>query len=125
MLLLTTTGIWQTYGESLLGLRRFSAPEMKLNGGFKAVQCCWRSLVDDPWAPRGRIYAVYGPDTIMVDLMDFQKLSAMRTPRVAAGSGRDGWEALMGVYWNYGVTRRNSHGVISGITDTSNFSPVF
>ena len=82
-------------------------------------------MVDDPWAPRGRIYAVYGPDTIMVDLMDFQKLSVEDAPEWQRASGRDGWESLMGVYWNYGVTRRNSHGVISGITDTNNFSPVF
>lgn len=125
MLLLTTTGIWQTYGESLLGLRRFSAPTMTLNGGFKATQVAGAALVDDPWAPRGRIYAVYGPDTIMVDLMDFQKLSVEDAPEWQRASGRDGWESLMGVYWNYGVTRRNSHGVISGITDTNNFSPVF
>lgn len=125
MLLLTSTGIWQTYGESLLGLRRFSAPTMKLNGGFTGVQVAGATLVDDPWAPRGRIYAVHGPDTIMVDLMDFQKLSHEDAPEWQRAANRDGWEALMGVYWNYGVTRRNSHGVISGITDTVNYSPVF
>lgn len=125
MLLLTTTGIWQSYGESLLGLRRFSAPEMKLNGGFTGVACAGGVLVDDPWAPRGRLYAVYGPDTIMVDLMDFQKLSVEDAPEWQRASGRDGWEAAMGVYWNYGCTRRNSHGVISGITDSVNYSPVY
>lgn len=125
LLLLTTTGIWQTYGDSLLGIRRFSAPEMKLNGGFTGVACAGAVLVDDPWAPRGRLQAVYGPDTIMVDLMDFTKLSVEDAPEWQRASGRDGWEALMGVYWNYGVTRRNSHGVISGITDTVNYSPVY
>lgn len=125
MLLLTTTGIWQTYGESLLGLRRFNAPSMKLNGGFTGIACASAVIVDDPWAPRGRLYAVYGPDTIMVDLMDFQKLSVEDSPEWQRASGRDGWEAAMGIYWNYGVTRRNSHGVISGITDTVNYSPVF
>ena len=125
MLLLTTTGIWQAYGESLLGLRRFSAPEMKLNGGFTGVACAGGVLVDDPWAPRGRLYAVYGPDTIMVDLMDFQKLSYEDSPEWQRASGRDGYESAMGVYWNYGVVRRNSHGVISSITDTVNYSPVY
>lgn len=125
MLLLTTTGIWQSYGESLLGLRRFSAPEMKLNGGFTGVACAGGVLMDDPWAPRGRLYAIYGPDTIMVDLLDFTKLAVEDAPDWQRASGRDGWEALMGTYWNWGVTRRNSHGVISGITDTVNFSPVY
>jgi hypothetical protein len=124
MLLLTTTGIRQAYGESLLGLRRYNAPTMTLNGGFTGVQIAGATLIDDPWAPRGRVYAVYGPDTIMVDLMDFQKLSYEDSPEWQRASGRDGWEALMGVYWNYGCTRRNSHGVISGISDTVNFSPV-
>ena len=64
MLLLTTTGIWQQYGDSLLGLRRFSAPEMTLNGGFRGVQVAGATLVDDPWCPRGRLYAVHTNDTV-------------------------------------------------------------
>jgi hypothetical protein len=125
MLLLTTTGIWQQYGESLLGLRRFSAPEMKLNGGFTGVACAGGVLVDDPWAPRGRLYAIHGPDTILVDLMDFAKLSYEDSPDWQRSSTRDGYEALMGTYWNYGLTQRNSQGVISSITDSTNFSPVY
>jgi hypothetical protein len=121
MLLLTTTGIWQSYGESLLGLRRFSAPEMKLNGGFTGVACAGGVLLDDPWAPRGRLYAIYGPDTIMVDLLDFTKLAVEDAPDWQRASGRDGWESLLGTYWNYGCTRRNSMGVISGISDTVNY----
>jgi hypothetical protein len=124
MLLLTTTGIWQTYGESLLGLRRFSAPEMTLNGGFTGVKVAGATLVDDPYAPRGRLQAVYGPDTVMVDLMDFQKVSYEDSPEWSRATNRDGYEALMGIYWNYGCTCRNTHGVISGITDTVNYSPV-
>jgi hypothetical protein len=93
MLLLTTTGIWQQYGESLLGLRRFSAPEMKLNGGFTGVACAGGVLVDDPWAPRGRVYAIYGPDTVMVDLMDFGKLSYQDSPSGRARLGAMGTRA--------------------------------
>jgi hypothetical protein len=125
MLLLTTTGIWQSYGESLLGLRRFSAPEMKLNGGFTGVACAGGVLVDDPWAPRGRLYAIHGPDTVMVDLMDFQRVSYEDSPEWSRASGRDGFESLMATYWNYGALMRNSHGVISSITDATNYSPVY
>jgi hypothetical protein len=98
---------------------------MKLNGGFTGVACAGGVLVDDPWGPRGRLYAIYGPDTVMVDLMDFGKLSYEDSPEWQRATGRDGYESAMGVYWNYGVTRRNSHGVISGITDTVNYSPVY
>lgn len=125
LLLLTSTGIWQQYGESLMGLRRFAAPEMKLEGGFTGVSCAGGVLVDDPYAPRGRLQAVYGPDTIMVDLMDFGAVSYEDSPEWSRAVGRDGYESLRGVYWNWGVTRRNSHGCISGITDSTNFSPVY
>jgi hypothetical protein len=125
MLLLTTTGIWQQYGDSLLGLRRFDAPTMQLNGGFTGVQVAGATLVDDPWAPRGRIYAVHAPDTIFVDLMDFGQISFQDAPRWQRAATRDAWQAVYGVYMNYGVTNRVSQGVISSITDTVNYSPVF
>jgi hypothetical protein len=125
MLLLTSTGIWQAYGESLLGLRRFSAPTQELKGGFTGVQVANATLVDDPWAPRGRLYAVHGPDTVFVDLMDFGEVSFQDAPKWQRVSNRDAWEAVFASYWNYGVLNRLSHGVISGITDTVNYSPVF
>lgn len=125
MLLLTSTGIWQAYGESLLGLRRFSAPTMELKGGFTGVQVANATLIDDPWAPRGRLYAVYGPDTVFIDLMDFGEISFQDAPKWQRVSNRDAWEAVFASYWNYGVLNRLSQGVISGITDTVNYSPVF
>ena len=124
LLLLTTTGIWQQYGDSMLGIRRFSAPEMTLNGGFKGVQVAGATLIDDPWCPRGRVYAVHTPDTLFVDLMDFGEISFQDTPKWQRMSNRDAYEAVFASYWNYGVTKRNSHGVLSGITDTVDYSPV-
>lgn len=125
MLLLTTTGIWQSYGDSLLGLRRFAAPTMTLNGGFTGVQVANATLIDDPWNPRGRLYAIHTPDTIFVDLMDFNELTLQDSTRWQRVNRRDAWEVVFASYWNYGVTVRNSHGVISNITDTENFSPIF
>jgi hypothetical protein len=125
MLLVTTTGIWQRYGDSLLGLRRFDAPTMTLNGGFKAVEVGGAALLDDPWAPRGRLYAIHGPDTVFVDLMDFGKISFQDSPKWRLAQNRDAYEAVFASYWNYGVYMRSSHGVISGITDTVNYSPVY
>lgn len=125
MLLMTTTGIWQAYGESLLGLRRFSAPVMELKGGFTGVQVANATLIDDPWAPRGRLYAVYGPETVFVDMQDFGELSIEDAPTWQRVSGFDRWESVHGAYWNYGTTMRNAHGVISGITDTVNYSPEY
>lgn len=125
MLLLTSTGIWTAYGESLLGLRRFAAPEMELKGGFLGVKVANATLVDDPWSPRGRLYAIYGPETVFVDLQDFGELSVNDAPTWQRADNFDRWEAVFGAYWNYGTTDRSAHGVISGITDTVNYSPVF
>lgn len=125
MLLLTSTGIWQTYGESLLGLRRFAAPIMTLNGGFKATQVAGAALIDDPWCPRGRLYALYTPELIFVDLMDFGKLSFQDSPQWQRATNQDAYNAIYGSYWNVGCTLRSCHGAISGITDSVNFSPIF
>lgn len=125
MLLVTTTGIWTQYGESMLGLRRFSAPEMVIEGGFTAVKVCGAALLDDPWCPRGRMYFIHTPDTVFIDLLDFGKLSFQDSPQWKQASKRDAYEAVYAAYWNYGVFNRMSHGVISGITDTTNYSPVF
>lgn len=125
MLLLTTTGIWQAYGDSMLGMRRYEAPVMTLKGGFKAVEVAGAALLDDPWAPRGRLYALHGPDTVFIDLMDFGQLSFQDSPRWRMAQNQDAYEAVFGAYWNYGCYIRSSHGVISGIIDTVNYSPVF
>ena len=125
MLLLTTTGIWQAYGETLLGLRRFSAPTMRLNGGFKGVQVANATLIDDPWAPRGRLYAIHTPDVIFIDLLEFGQLSYQDSPRWMPSTTQDKYTATFGAYWNVGLLLRNTHGVITGITDNTNFSPVF
>lgn len=125
MLLLTSTGVWQTYGESLLGLRRYDAPEMKLEGGFTGVQVAGATLVDDPWSPRGRLYAIHGPDTIFVDLLDFGEISFQDSPRWRLAQNQDAFEAIFASYWNYGTLVRTANGAISGITDTVNYSPVF
>jgi hypothetical protein len=125
MLLLTSTGIWETYGESLLGIRRFAAPVMELEGGFTGVKVANGVLVDDPWAPRGRIYAVHGPSTIFIDLMDFGEISFQDAPRWMRATNQDAFQAVFASYWNYGVTNRVPMGVISGIVDTVNYSPLF
>lgn len=125
MLLTTTTGIWQQYGDSLLGIRRFDAPTMTLKGGFTGIGVGGAAIVDDPWSPRGRVYAIHGPDTVFIDLMDFGKISFQDAPQWQRAANQDAWEAIMATYWNFGCYIRASHGVISGVTDTVNYSPVY
>lgn len=121
----TSTGIWQKYGEGLLGLQRFAAPKMELDGGFNAVSVAGAALVDDPWGPRGRIYAIYTPDTVFVDLMDFGQLSYKDAPVWSRAADQDSFESAYATYWGYGLFNRISQGVISGISDSTSFAPVF
>lgn len=124
MLLLTSTGIWQQYGESLLGLRRYAAPKMKLKGGFTGVSVGDATLIHDPWCPRGRLYMIHTPSLIFIDLLDFNELTYQDSPRWQLSTSQDVYTATFGVYWNFGTLKRNAHGVISGITDSTNYSPV-
>lgn len=121
----TTTGIWQQYGDSLLGYRRFNAPIMKIEGGYNAVAVAGVPLIDDGWCPRGRMYFIHTPDTIFVDLMDFGKLSYQDSVKWVQAPNQDAWLLAYGAYMGYGCTTRNSHAILSGITDTDNFSPIF
>jgi hypothetical protein len=57
--------------------------------------------------------------------MDFGEISFQDAPRWRQSNTRDAWEANFASYWNFGAYLRSSHGVISGITDTVNYSPVF
>ena len=125
MLLICSTGIWQAYGDTLLGLRRFSAPEMTLKGGFTGVKVGNAVLIDDPWCPRGRVYAIHTPDTVFVDLMDFGKVSLQDSPKWQRSATKDAFQAVFGSYWNYGLYKRASMGVISSITDATNYSPIY
>lgn len=125
MLLTTTTGIWQQYGDTLLGIRRYDAPTMTLKGGFTGIGVGGAAIVDDPWSPRGRVYAIHGPDTVFIDLMEFGKISFQDAPQWQRAQNQDAWEAIMASYWNFGCYIRASHGVITGISDSVNYSPVY
>ena len=125
MLLLTTTGIWQAYGESLLGLRRFNAPELTLQGGFTGVKVANATLLHDPWCPRGRLYMIHTPSLIFIDLMDFGEITYQDSPKWQGSTTQDIFTATFGAYWNFGTLKRNANGVISSITDATNYSPVY
>ncbi|KKL78891.1 hypothetical protein LCGC14_2020270 [marine sediment metagenome] len=53
------------------------------------------------------------------------ELSYEDSPRWQLSTTQDIYTATFGAYWNFGTTKRNANGVISGITDTTNYSPVF
>lgn len=125
LLLLTTPGIWKKYANSLLGMRRFSGGEMELKGGFTGVKVANATLVPDNWCPRGRIYSLYTPELVYIDLKDFDPVKYDDSPTWNKANRRDHFEMTFGTYMNMGTYLRAVHGVITGISDPTNFSPVY
>jgi hypothetical protein len=124
-LLITTPGIERKFGESFLGQRRFSPVEMtEIKGGFKAVTICGIPLVSDPFCPAGTVYLLHLPTLTWVDLMDWTKLQYEGSGPWRFIQDQDAYEINFGAYWNFGCLQRNTHGSITGFTDTNRYSPV-
>ena len=123
-LLVTTPGLVKKFGESFLGQRRWDMGMKTLNGGFGALEICGLPIVPDMWCPAGTVYLLHLPSLTWVDLMDWQKLVFEGSGPWRFISGRDAYEVTYGAYWNFGALQRNSHGVISGFTDTNRYDHV-
>lgn len=121
-LLMTTPGIEKKLAESFLGQRRWDMESnVTLKGGFKALNIAGLPLVSDPWCPAGTVYLVHLPSLTWVDRQDWVKLSYEDSGPWRFIAGRDAYEINFGAYWNFGVIQRNSHGMITGYTDTSRY----
>lgn len=123
-LLVTTPGLVKKLGESFLGQRRWDMGMKKLEGGFGALEVCGLDLVPDMWCPAGTLYLLHKPSLTWIDLMDWQKLVFEGSGPWRFISGRDAYEVTYGAYWNFGALQRNSHGIITGYTDTSRYDHV-
>lgn len=121
-LLMTTPGIEKKLAESFLGQRRWDmGNDVTLKGGFKALNIAGLPLVSDPWCPAGTVYLVHLPSLTWVDRQDWVKLSYEDSGPWRFIAGRDAYEINFGAYWNFGCIQRNSHGMITGYTDTSRY----
>lgn len=121
-LLLTTPGIEKKLAESFLGQRRWDmASDVTLKGGFKALNIAGLPLVSDYWCPAGTLYLVHIPSLSWVDRQDWVKLSYEDSGPWRFIDGRDAYQVNFGAYWNTAVLQRNSHGMITGYTDTARY----
>lgn len=117
-LLITTPGVTKRLMESFLSQRRWEMGQMDLKGGFKAVQVCGLPLVQDYWCPAGTLYLIHLPSLSWVDRQDWVKLQYEDSGPWRFLAGRDAYEVNFGSYWNTAVIQRNSHAILTGITDT-------
>lgn len=124
-LLLTTPGIEKKLAESFLGQRRWEmSNDITLKGGFKAINIAGLPLVSDYWCPAGTLYLIHTPSLSWVDRQDWVKLQYEDSGPWRFIDGRDAYQVNFGAYWNTAVLQRNSHGIITGYTDTARYDHV-
>lgn len=124
-LLMTTPGVRKKLAESFLGQRRLTPEDFNnLKGGFKALSVAGLNMVADTWCPAGTVYLLHLPSLTWVDRQDWTKLQYEDSGPWRFISGRDAYEVNFGSYWNFGALQRNTHGIITGYTDSNRYSHV-
>ena len=125
-LLMTTPGVGKALMESMVGQRRFTANEFSttIKGGYKAINVCGVNLVMDYYVPAGTIYCLHIPSLSWVDAKDWGFVEFEGAGPWRWLQGRDAFETTYGWYGNLACLQRNSHGMITGYTDTQRFTHV-
>jgi len=125
-LLMTTPGIGKKLIESMVGQRRFDSAEFSttIKGGYKAVSVCGIPLVQDYYVPAGTIYLLHIPSLSWVDAKDWGFVEFEGAGPWRWTQGRDAFETSYGWYGNLACLQRNSHGSITGYTDTARYTHV-
>jgi hypothetical protein len=125
-LMLTTPGIQKKLLDSMVGQRRFTAGEFAttVKGGYNAVSICGIACVQDYYVPAGTIYLIHKPSLAMVDAKDWGFVEFEGAGPWRWIQGRDAFETTYGFYGNLATLARNSHGSITGYTDTVRYSHV-
>jgi hypothetical protein len=123
-LLITTPGLERNLAQSFVGQRQHMMGEMELKGGFKAVTISGIPLISDFWVPAGTVYLVHVPSLTWIDLDDWAPVSHEGAGPWRFIAGRDAYEWNIGAMWNFGALVRNTHGSITGYTDSERYSHV-
>lgn len=125
-LMLTTPGMADKLMQSYLAQRRFTAQEISttIKGGYKAITICGVNLVTDYYVPAGTIYLLHIPSLSWVDAKDWGFIEFEGAGPWRWLQGRDAFETTYGWYGNLATLQRNSHGSITGYTDTDRYTHV-
>jgi len=125
-LLMTTPGLGKKIIESMVGQRRFDSAEFSttIKGGYKAVSVCGIPLVQDYYVPAGTLYLIHIPSLSWVDAKDWGFVEFEGAGPWRWTQGRDAFETSYGWYGNLACLQRNSHGSITGYTDTARYTHV-
>lgn len=119
-LLMTTPGLYKKLIDSMVGQRRFDSAEFatEIKGGYKAISICGIPCVQDYYVPAGTIYLLHIPSLAWVDAKDWGFVEFEGAGPWRWLQGRDAFETTYGWYGNMATLARNSHGSLTGYTDT-------
>lgn len=118
--MLSTLGIQRQAFNLLQSQVRYVTEPTKLSGGYEALNVGGYDLVGDRLAPFGQLKMLDKRFIKIFSNRDWHFLDqdGLSTRWVA---DQDAWQAALARYINLGVSRRNTHLVMSGLTDTTGF----
>lgn len=112
---ITSHGIRRQVFNALSSQIRYMEPQ-SLKGGFTAVQYGDYPIISDVDAPYGRVYLLDEAQLRMFSPEDWNWLDE-DGKTLKWDTGFDRWIAVMRRAMQFGAVRRNTHGVLYGITD--------
>lgn len=115
--LVSDRGIRRRYSDTLLSLKKFNdAQSVKLHGGFTALMFDENPWFIDDASPIGQVVGLNLPDFFWAQMSDWEWMQ--EDGKVLKWESRkDRYSAVLFKYCQLGVTRRNSHFKLTGITD--------
>jgi hypothetical protein len=119
-LMLTSLGLQRQTFNLMQSQVRYVDNPTKLAGGFEALSVGGYDMVGDRLAPFGNIRMLDKRFIKIFSNRDWHFLDqdGLSTRWV---TDQDAWQAALARYINLGVSRRNTHLVMSGLTDTTGF----
>ena len=118
--MLSTLGLQRQTFNLLQSQVRYVTEPTKLKGGYEALSVGGYDMVGDRLAPFGQIKMLDKRFIKVFSNRDWHFLDqdGLSTRWV---TDQDAWQAALARYINLGVSRRNVHLVMSGLTDTTGF----
>ena len=115
--IVTTRGIRRRYADTLLSVKRFNdAQSVKLHGGFTAVMFDEHPIFTDDQCPVGNVFGLSLKDFFWAQESDWEWMDQDGSV-LKHEAGKDRYIAYLFAYKQLGLTRRNSHFRLTGVTD--------
>lgn len=120
-LMLTSFGVQrQTYNLFQTQIRFTGEDVTKLRGGFQSLSFDGYPLIADRLAPWGKLFMLDKRFLKLYAAMDWQFLD-QDGHALKWVIGKDAYEFALARYANFGLSRRNTHLLMTGISDTSGY----